>query len=543
MPVYWWEAGAIWGGLVDYAAYTGDESYVATTSQALMAQIGTNADYIVESKKGQEGNDDQAFWALSVMSAAEQGFSQPSGKPLWAQIATNAFNNLITRWNTESCNGGFKWQIYPENSYGYNYRNSISNGGVFQLAARLAKHTNNATYVQWAEKIWDWTVAVGFINDNGDVYDGADDRQNCTDIDQHTWSYNTAIWLYGAATMYAQTGEEAWKDRTNLLLKGAAKFFDNYDNATNIATELVCEGFDKCNTDQLSFKAYLMRWLAKTSVVAPFTKATIDKYVQASAKGAATACNGNTCGTKWYVGGYDSNTGIGQQLSAMEAIQALLVNKAGSYQGSSSSSSAAPSSSVVPDSSSVPAVISSIVSTPAPTATPVPTSILSPVASSAASNYPGVFPEVGPSSASFCTLNVETVTVTVEEPTPTPSSSFCTVEVVTSTLYVSPSSSSAVPPAPPASSTSLSPASSGPAASSIVTPTSLSTTVYTSLIYETGTPTSVLPTGGLPTTLPSTSATTSTPAQFSGSAASKNNQPAMRALGAMGAIVGVAALF
>ena len=39
-PLYWWEAGAVWGGMIDYWAYTNDSSYVTTTQQALLAQVG-----------------------------------------------------------------------------------------------------------------------------------------------------------------------------------------------------------------------------------------------------------------------------------------------------------------------------------------------------------------------------------------------------------------------------------------------------------------------------------------------------------------------
>ena len=53
-PYYWWEAGAVWGGLVDYWAYTNDSSYVNTTVQALVANFGPNADLMVPAHRGDE---------------------------------------------------------------------------------------------------------------------------------------------------------------------------------------------------------------------------------------------------------------------------------------------------------------------------------------------------------------------------------------------------------------------------------------------------------------------------------------------------------
>ncbi|KAK5281818.1 hypothetical protein LTR16_006095, partial [Cryomyces antarcticus] len=43
---YWWEAGAMWGGLVDYYAYTNDTSYNPSTTQALLAQVGPDRNYM-----------------------------------------------------------------------------------------------------------------------------------------------------------------------------------------------------------------------------------------------------------------------------------------------------------------------------------------------------------------------------------------------------------------------------------------------------------------------------------------------------------------
>ncbi|KAF2267535.1 hypothetical protein CC78DRAFT_530644 [Lojkania enalia] len=334
-PLYWWVAGAAWGGLIEYTQFSGDQSYVNTITQALVANYGPNNDILLPWRKDQEGNDDQAFWALALMSALEYQFPEPkpAAPATYLQVVENSFNNMISRWDTSSCNGGLKWQIYPENSYGYNYKNSISNGAVFALAARLAMYTGNKTYADWAVKIWDWSKAVGFIDDNYAVFDGADDRNNCTNPDHTEWSYNVGIYLHGAAALYNYTeGDEAWKKRTTGLLDHTALFFKPFDNATDIMYEVPCEtGLNgrKCNLDQQSFKAYLSRFIAKTAILAPFTREKTTKYLHTSAVAAAASCTGpsNACGSKWYVGGFDGELGVGQQLSALEVTQALLMLK------------------------------------------------------------------------------------------------------------------------------------------------------------------------------------------------------------------------
>jgi mannan endo-1,6-alpha-mannosidase len=348
-PYYWWESGAAWGGMVSYWHYTGDNSYVNVTYEALVSQIGPTNNFILPQEKfntvlrraGQtsaltdslQGNDDQAFWVLAAMSAAEYGFPQPPAPhPSWRQICDNAFNDYVQRWEFDSdvCSGGLRWQFTPENA-GHDYKNSISNGGFFQLASRLARMTGNQTYVDWAEKIWDWTTAIGLIDNIYNVFDGTDLLINCTHINHNQWTYNVAIYLYGAAAMQNYTNAtQKWVTRTTGLLDATSTFFSPFPNATNIMFEAMCEKSSTCNVDQYSMKAYLARWLAGTSLLAPYTAGRIGELLRASAIGASNACTagpfGNTCGSKWYLKGTDGTSGLGQQLSALEAMYALLVN-------------------------------------------------------------------------------------------------------------------------------------------------------------------------------------------------------------------------
>lgn len=73
-PYYWWEAGAAWGSMLDYWYYTGDDTWNDVLKTSLLFQIGTNWDYIPSNQSTTEGNDDQAFWGITVMAAAEKTF-------------------------------------------------------------------------------------------------------------------------------------------------------------------------------------------------------------------------------------------------------------------------------------------------------------------------------------------------------------------------------------------------------------------------------------------------------------------------------------
>lgn len=79
----------------------------------------------------------------------------------------------------------------------------IANGCFFNIGARLARYTGNTTYSDWAEKTWNWWAGVGFLDaETYAIYDGADVADNCTDLHKAEFSYNSAVWVLGAAYMW-----------------------------------------------------------------------------------------------------------------------------------------------------------------------------------------------------------------------------------------------------------------------------------------------------------------------------------------------------
>ena len=49
-PYYWWEAGAMFGQLVEYWYYTGDTTYNNVTAEGLLAQVGQNNDFMPDNQ-------------------------------------------------------------------------------------------------------------------------------------------------------------------------------------------------------------------------------------------------------------------------------------------------------------------------------------------------------------------------------------------------------------------------------------------------------------------------------------------------------------
>ncbi|KAK4240993.1 glycoside hydrolase [Achaetomium macrosporum] len=325
---YWWEGGAMWGTLIDYWKLTGDDSYNDLIMQAMLWQVGPNKDYMPPNYTASLGNDDQGFWGMAAISAAENGFpNPPSDQPQWLALAQAVFNTMANPdRHDNTCGGGLRWQI-PVVNNGYNYKNSIANGVFFNIGARLARYTGNTTYADWAEKTWSWVRGVGLMDDNYNIYDGGHVEYNCTDINKAQFSYNNAVYLLGAAHMYNYTnGSDVWRGRLEGLVNATINtFFPD-----NVAYEIACEEHMSCTTDMLSFKGYLHRWMAQATTIAPFIKEQVLTVLSTSTAAAVATCtgesNGRTCGFKWSTKTYDGSHGAGQQMNVLGAVSSLLID-------------------------------------------------------------------------------------------------------------------------------------------------------------------------------------------------------------------------
>jgi mannan endo-1,6-alpha-mannosidase len=87
----------------------------------------------------------------------------------------------------------------------------------------------------------------------------------------------------------------------------------------------------------LSYKAYLTRWMAAATKVAPFITERVMDVLKTSAQAAVKQCsgspgdhpNGRMCGLSWSLGtAWDGTSGVGQQMAALEVVQSLLIKQA-----------------------------------------------------------------------------------------------------------------------------------------------------------------------------------------------------------------------
>lgn len=282
------------------------------------------------------GNDDQMFWGLAAITAAEYKFpNRPSGDT-WLTLAERVFYNQKSPkgggWDTTICGGGLRWQKDVWQG-GYTMKNSVSNGGFFMLAARLAWYTQEDEYATWAEKVWDWSTSVNLVNNKtwevaDSVSQGTGGPNGCTLPDHTRWTYNYGTFLSGAAYMYAYTNDDKWLDITNNLMDAlfATFFLPQYGGVISDR----CEPSGQCDEDanRPIFKGLTVSWLADIALIIPSLKEKILPKLQVSAEGAAKACTGNgqnLCGNRWWGGKYDGQNSMENAMSGSQMMSAIMV--------------------------------------------------------------------------------------------------------------------------------------------------------------------------------------------------------------------------
>ncbi|KAB5511672.1 glycosyl hydrolase family 76-domain-containing protein [Coniochaeta sp. 2T2.1] len=337
---FWWEGATLWNTLIDYWRATGDDSYNDLVTEGILWQVGPNHAFMPPNFTAQLSNDDQGFWAMTAMTAAEVNFTNPTADAdtQWLALAKTVFDVQVQRWGEDTCGGGLRWQVPPFN-IGYDYKNSASTGVLFNVASRLARLTGNDTYADWAEKTWTWMETVGFLDAQGNIYDGAHVTNNCTDIAKLQFSYNMGVFVQGAAHMYnATSGAETWRTRLTTLTNASTIFTKD----ECVPAEITCEERANCHTDMLVFKSIFLRGLAAAAQYAPFTSEKFSCVFEASSKAVASTCSdvggdkGAECGFVWTAGEDDGSRGAGEQMNALEALSIRYQIQAGGPAGSGS---------------------------------------------------------------------------------------------------------------------------------------------------------------------------------------------------------------
>lgn len=205
--------------------------------------------------------DDDGWWALVWIKLFDI-----TADSRYLEAAVFIFEHMSTGWSEEKCGGGVPWTLSTS------YKNAISNELFLQVAASLANRIpENSTYLEWADKEWNWFDNSKMWNDEGTVNDGLTD--DCENNNEPVWSYNQGV-LLGALVELHKVKQDPY------LLMRAHSLAEASINALSQDNVLhdICE--PNCNNGG-SFKGIFVRNLAALNEYTPDHNYT--SFLQANA--------------------------------------------------------------------------------------------------------------------------------------------------------------------------------------------------------------------------------------------------------------------
>ncbi|MBO0804502.1 MAG: hypothetical protein J2P25_15685, partial [Nocardiopsaceae bacterium] len=140
--------------------------------------------------------DDNAWVALDELYAYGV-----TGDPGDLRTAEGLFRFVTSGWDTSSsdpCPGGVFWEDVAGSG-----RNTVSNAPNAEVGLLLYRATGQASYLDWARKMYDWTR--GCLQAPNGMYD--DHVNPDGSVNTALWSYNQGTMIGAGALLYQATGD------------------------------------------------------------------------------------------------------------------------------------------------------------------------------------------------------------------------------------------------------------------------------------------------------------------------------------------------
>jgi predicted alpha-1,6-mannanase (GH76 family) len=263
---FWHSANAL-QAFVDYAQATGDRRFDGVIDPAYQSFLP----YFDPSNGSPHYYDDEGWWGVAIQCAFVL-----TGNDGYRQTAEAIFTDLTNGWDETYCGGGL-WQMRANPSYPANFKSSISNELLFDLAGRLYRQADGRSpadkqvFLDWAKKVWAWFDRAGFAGSSGFVWGGVHPAcpptpgSSVPDANNPPCTYTQGVVLGGLMRLHEATGDTG-------LLDSGIRFADAAVQSMVTSDCILrerCERSDlsdqdpgNCDNDAKQFKGVFMRYLA-----------------------------------------------------------------------------------------------------------------------------------------------------------------------------------------------------------------------------------------------------------------------------------------
>jgi len=231
----WWNAANATTVLVNYSTLSGSTEYLPAVENT----------FVINAPRGflNYYYDDEGWWALAWIDAYD--WTQNIG---YLNMASSIFEDMTGGWD-DVCAGGIWW------SRARTYKNAIANELFLSVAAHLANRVTDpdqqAHYLSWAEREWQWFSQSGMINSDNLINDGL--NSSCQNNHGTTWSYNQGVILSGLVELYQQNPDFSLLEAAQDIAAAAINSLSDVNGVLHDRCER------KCGADGVQFKGIFLR--------------------------------------------------------------------------------------------------------------------------------------------------------------------------------------------------------------------------------------------------------------------------------------------
>jgi predicted alpha-1,6-mannanase (GH76 family) len=295
--IAWWQSANALESVIDYSTQSKTKNYLSIVSNT----YNKNA-------KGKFLNrfyDDEGWWALAWIKAYDV-----TRDPRYLTMAKTIFKDMTGGWDS-TYGGGIWW------NKDRNYKNAIANELFLAIAAKLHLRTpGDKSYLNWAQKEWNWFKNSDMINAQHLINDGLNKTGH--NNGRITWTYNQGVILGGLVDLFKSTADASFLSSAILIADSATKTL-TYSNG--ILREPV-ENSTASAGDETQFKGIFIRNLKYLYDVSQkpdyltFITKNVDSIWQNSRN------KRNQFGEKWV--GPIGSANASRQSAALDAINCLV---------------------------------------------------------------------------------------------------------------------------------------------------------------------------------------------------------------------------
>ncbi|EPQ57053.1 Six-hairpin glycosidase [Gloeophyllum trabeum ATCC 11539] len=265
-----------------------DQSYIGKAA----LNSGTNWNDLLN------GSNDDAQWIiLALWKVADYKAAKGQDGSAYVSSAGTIYDIIAGEWDDGTCGGGVWW------STKHDYKNSITNELFLLTSAYGYLRNQNQTYLDNANKEWNWLSQSGLRNSDGLYNDGLV-TNTCQNNGQTTWTYNQAVVAAGLGALGVANQDTSLFDEAEVSLDATVNHL-----ASGGVLKESCDDSSgtSCNADQSIFKGiwtkHVQYYLDQANDSARTAKYSAFLGAQADAINTNAITADKDVGNVWYASG------------------------------------------------------------------------------------------------------------------------------------------------------------------------------------------------------------------------------------------------